>query len=119
MIKSPDPDENIQKWNYRPTRKYLTREKPRVKPKKGNEVTEMTVEKSDDLLSDDIFRNWEEPTPAENMELQKIKNKGNTRNIFDAIGTKNNAVEKFVFPKLSGEIMRKDTKVKNERNWPL
>ena len=60
----------------------------------------MTVEKSDDLLSDDIFRNWEEPTTAENMELQKIKNKGNTRNIFDAIGTKNNAVEIFVFPKL-------------------
>ena len=49
------------------------------------------------------------------MELQKIKNKGNTRNIFDAIGTKNNAVEKFVFPKLSGEIMRKDTKIKH--NW--
>jgi hypothetical protein len=127
LIKSAEPAgnkidkrEKLQKWNYLPAvprGKYLTKEKPRprVLPKKGNEVTEMTVEKSNDLLSDDIFGNWEEPAVVKNLELQKINKKGNTRNIFDAIDTQNNVEKKFVLPKLSGEIMKENTKTK--RNW--
>lgn len=89
VIFTPKPEMKERKyltvWKYKPvmagtTGTTGTSSLPGLKNKKMKQEPAVTSKKTDNSLSDEIFRNWEEPGDVEEMELQRINIKSDNEN---------------------------------------